>query len=105
VPTGMVFRGVYVSTASYGIGDGVSFGSSGYVSLIDNNHGNTPDQSPAAWAVFATGTPGQAGAAGAAGPQGLVGAQGPTGPQGPQGQQGAVGPQGPAVANYTGNYS
>ncbi|MBS1799037.1 MAG: collagen-like protein [Acidobacteria bacterium] len=104
-PAGMAFRGAYSSTTNYAIGDGVTFGSSGYVSLVDNNHGNTPDQSAGAWAVFAAGTPGLTGAAGATGSQGPIGAQGPAGPQGPQGQQGAIGPQGPPVANYTGNYS
>ena len=104
-PTGMVFRGTYASTVNYAIGDGVIFGSSGYVSLTDNNHGNAPDQSPASWGVFATGTSGQTGATGVAGPQGPAGAQGPTGATGPQGPQGPIGPQGPSVANYTGNYS
>ncbi|MBS1820609.1 MAG: collagen-like protein [Acidobacteria bacterium] len=104
-PTGMAFRGTYSSTTNYAAGDGVIFGSSGYVSLAGNNHGNTPDQSPAAWAIFATGTPGQTGAVGPMGPQGITGAQGPAGPQGLQGVQGPIGPQGPAVANYTGNYS
>lgn len=104
-PTGMTFRGSYSSSTNYAPGDGVTFGSSGYVSLIDNNHGNTPDQSPAAWAVFATGTAGPTGATGATGPQGQVGPPGVAGVQGPQGVQGPVGPQGPPVAHYTGNYS
>jgi hypothetical protein len=104
-PAGMTFRGGYSSAINYALGDGVAFGSSGYVSLIGDNHGNTPDQSPAAWAVFATGTTGQMGATGATGAQGLAGPQGPVGVQGPQGPQGQVGPQGPPVANYTGNYN
>lgn len=104
-PAGMTFRGAYSSTANYSLGDGVIYGTSGYVSLMDSNHGNTPDQSPAAWALFATGTQGAAGAAGAQGVQGPVGPQGPVGATGAQGPQGPVGPQGPPVANYTGNYS
>ncbi|WP_260705358.1 DNRLRE domain-containing protein [Edaphobacter flagellatus] len=104
-PAGMTFRGAYSSTANYSLGDGVIYGTSGYVSLMDSNHGNTPDQSPAAWALFATGTQGTAGAAGAQGAQGPVGPQGPVGATGAQGPQGPVGPQGPPVANYTGNYS
>ncbi|HEY8998148.1 MAG TPA: DNRLRE domain-containing protein [Edaphobacter sp.] len=104
-PAGMTFRGAYSSTTNYALGDGVTYGASGYVSLVDANHGNTPDQSPSAWAVFATGVQGQAGAAGAPGAQGLAGPQGPAGPQGEAGPQGATGPQGPAVANYTGNYT
>jgi len=104
-PTGMTFRSTYSSATNYAAGDGVSFGSSGYVSLIDNNHGNTPDQSPSAWAVFASGTPGATGTTGATGAQGPAGPQGPVGAQGSQGPQGLVGPQGPPVAHYTGNYS
>ena len=104
-PAGMTFRGVYSATTNYGVGDGVMYGSSGYVSLIDSNHGNTPDQSPAAWGLFAAGTQGPTGPAGASGAQGPAGPQGPQGLQGPQGPQGTVGPQGPAVANYLGNYS
>ena len=104
-PAGMTFRGAYSSTTNYALGDGVTYGASGYVSLIGANHGNTPDQSPSAWAVFATGVQGQAGVAGATGVQGPVGPQGPAGPQGEAGLQGAVGPQGPSVANYTGNYA
>ena len=100
----MTFRGAYSSTTNYALGDGVLYGSSGYVSLINGNHGNTPDQSPTAWGLFATGTQGPAGATGATGAQGAVGPQGLQGPQGIQGVAGATGPQGPPVANYTGNY-
>ena len=103
-PAGMTFRGAYSSTTNYALGDGVLYGSSGYVSLINGNHGNTPDQSPTAWGLFATGTQGPAGATGATGAQGAVGPQGLQGPQGMQGVAGATGPQGPPVANYTGNY-
>ncbi len=104
-PVGMTFRGIYTATTNYAVGDGVMYGSSGYVSLIDSNHGNTPDQSPAAWALFATGAQGPAGVVGATGAQGPEGLQGSQGPQGIQGVPGVAGPQGPPVANYTGNYS
>jgi collagen type VII alpha len=105
-PVGLSFQGPYSATKNYGLGDGAMFGGSGYVSLIAGNHGNTPDQSPSAWALFAAA--GTAGAAGATGPAGTPGATGPTGLQGPTGAtgaQGLVGPQGPAVANFVGNYS
>ena len=104
-PVGLAFQGPYNSSANYALADGVSWNGSGYVSLIAGNHGNTPDQSPAVWALFAaagapgaTGSVGPAGLTGPAGPQGLTGATGAVGPQGLQG------PQGPAVVNYTGNY-
>jgi hypothetical protein len=71
----------------------VSYGGSTYVSLTDGNHGNTPDQSPAQWAVLAAqGTAGPIGPAGVAGPTGVAGAAGPAG---------AIGPQGPPV-QFTG---
>ena len=104
-PVGMTFQGSYSSTTNYTLGDGVTYNGAGYVSLANSNHGNAPDQSPAQWALFATGTTGPQGPQGPQGPAGIVGTQGLAGPQGPQGIQGPVGPQGPAVANYTGNYS
>ena len=105
-PTGMTYRGSYSSTANYDIADGVTYGGSSYLSLVSSNHGNTPDQSPAQWSLFA-----QAGSAGSVGPAGLTGAVGPIGPQGPSGADGPVGatgstgPQGPAVANFLGSYA
>ena len=104
-PVGLTFRGSYQSSANYALADGILYNGAGYVSLIAANHGNTPDQTPLAWSLFAA-----AGAAGAAGTVGPVGATGPTGSQGLQGVQGpagaagATGSQGPAVVNYTGNY-
>jgi hypothetical protein len=103
-PVGMTFRGAYSATVNYALADGVVFGGSGYVSLVANNIGSTPNVSPLQWALFASGTAGPAGAAGATGPQGPAGGQGLQGLAGAQGPQGAIGPQGPAVANYTGNY-
>ncbi len=104
-PVGMTFQGNYSSSVNYSVGDGVLFNGSAYVSLVTGNRGNTPDQSPAQWGLFATGSPGATGPAGPQGPQGLPGAPGVAGANGAQGPQGPIGPQGPAVANYTGNYS
>ncbi|MDP9038024.1 MAG: hypothetical protein M3O02_01965, partial [Acidobacteriota bacterium] len=104
-PVGISFRGQYQSTANYALADGVSYNGSGYVSLVAGNHGNTPDQSPALWALFAAA--GATGSTGPAGVQGAAGATGPAGPQGvagPTGATGATGAQGPAVANYLGAY-
>jgi hypothetical protein len=81
------FIGTYLSTKNYGLHDAVSFGGSTYVSLIAGNAGNTPDQSPAQWAVLAaqgpSGAVGPAGPAGAPGPAGATGSTGPVGPEGP----------------------
>jgi hypothetical protein len=104
-PVGISFKSTYASTTNYALADGVSYNGAGYVSLVASNHGNTPDQSPQQWALFAA-----AGTTGATGPAGLNGPAGPTGVVGPQGVPGAVGatgatgPQGPAVANYLGSY-
>jgi hypothetical protein len=104
-PVGLSFRGTYSSTTNYALADGVSYNGAGYVSLVASNHGNTPDQSPLQWTLFAA-----SGAVGATGPAGLTGSAGPTGTAGPQGIPGATGaagapgPQGPPVANYVGNY-
>ena len=51
----MTFQGTYSSAVNYGMADGVLNNGSAYVSLAANNLGNTPDESPAQWAVFATG--------------------------------------------------
>ena len=105
-PVGLSFRGAYQSSANYALADGVQYNGTGYVSLVAGNHGNTPDQSPAAWALFAAaGTPGAAGATGAQGALGLTGPQGAQGVPGPIGSVGSQGPQGPAVVNYKANYS
>ena len=84
------YTGAYQSTANYALHDAVSWQGSTYISLIDSNHGNTPDQSPSQWAVLA--------AQGPAGTPGANGAPGPTGATGPAGATGATGPQGPPVA-------
>jgi hypothetical protein len=105
-PTGLSWQGPYASTTNYNIADGVLYNGQAYVSLIPSNHGNTPDQSPTAWSLFAaSGSPGATGATGPAGPQGSIGPQGVTGSQGIPGATGATGPQGPPVVTYTGNYA
>jgi hypothetical protein len=105
---GMNYRGVYSTSEIYRVGDGVRFNGSGYVSLLDNNFGNPPDQASYAWSEFATGTAGPRGEPGLPGPQGdqgpigLTGAPGPVGPQGtpgvagPRGEKGLQGLTGPA---------
>lgn len=104
-PVGISFQGGYQSVTNYALADGVSYKGSGYVSLVANNYGNAPDQSPSQWALFAeAGSPGAAGAAGPQGATGAAGPAGPMGPAGPTGATGATGPQGSAVANYTGSY-
>lgn len=116
-PVGMTFRGTYQVSYPYAAGDGVIYGGAGYVSLIDGNAGNLPDQNSSAWGRFATGTQGPAGSigpTGPAGPQGVAGATGPAGPQGlqgatgpdgPKGAQGVQGPQGPAGVSFKGTWS
>jgi collagen type VII alpha len=91
-PVGLTWRGTYASTTNYAIADAVMWQGAGWVSLIASNHGNTPDQSPQQWGLFA--------AAGGTGPMGPQGGQGPAGaaglqgPQGTPGTDGAAGPQG-----------
>ncbi|SFS09559.1 TGF-beta propeptide [Granulicella pectinivorans] len=105
-PAGLSWQGPYRSATNYAIADGVLYNGQAYVSLIASNHGNTPDQSPTAWSLFAaSGSPGATGAQGSTGPQGSIGPQGLPGPQGIAGATGATGPQGPAVVTYTGNYA
>jgi hypothetical protein len=84
------YLGNYQSSTNYALHDAVSWQGSTYVSLMDSNHGNTPDQSPTQWAVLA--------AQGAAGAPGPAGAPGATGAAGSAGTTGATGPQGPPVA-------
>ncbi|ADW68109.1 collagen-like protein [Granulicella tundricola] len=105
-PVGVTYRGSYSFVTNYALADGVSYGGASYVSLVSSNHGNTPDQSPQAWGLFAAG--GSVGAAGSAGPAGPVGPQGQQGQQGftgAAGVAGVAGPVGPAGLNYLGVYS
>jgi hypothetical protein len=93
----MAYQGTYASSTNYALNDAVSDSGSSYISLIAGNHGNTPGQSPAAWAVLAL--EGAAGAAGAAGP---AGAQGPAGAAGSTGATGATGSAGAPGINFRG---
>ncbi len=105
-PVGLTPQGAYSSSHNYALGDAVTWNGSGFVSLVASNQGNTPDQSPGQWSLFAAaGAPGAAGPAGATGSPGLTGPQGPAGLAGAAGPTGATGPQGPPVANYTGAYN
>ncbi len=105
-PVGMSFQGAYSSTANYSVGQGVLWQGAGWVSLVNNNHGNAPDASPSSWAMFAAaGTPGAPGATGASGPAGPAGPAGPQGAAGATGATGPAGPAGPPGVNFVGAYS
>jgi hypothetical protein len=93
---GFTFRGTYTPTTTYAVNDVAVYNGSTYISLTSGNTGNTPDSSPANWALMAAaGATGPQGTQGAVGPTGAQGTQGPVGPTGPQGTQGPVGPTGP----------
>ncbi len=105
-PVGLTWQSAYSAGTNYGLADAVLYNGSAYVSLIASNHGNTPDQSPSQWSLFAAaGTPGTAGPVGSSGPAGPAGPAGSIGPQGLAGPTGAIGPQGPPVATFAGPYS
>ena len=82
----------------YVTGDAVQFNGSSYISLIDDNGGNTPpapsrpsqpNMAVVPWALLAReGAAGTAGAAGLPGAQGLQGVAGDVGPRGPGGRGG-----------------
>jgi len=93
------FKGAWVDSAAYSIGDAVAESGSSYVALLANT-GVDPATDVAGsgghWAVLANqGVTGATGLTGAPGPQGPTGLTGATGPQGPTGLTGATGPQGP----------
>lgn len=117
---GFVYQGTYTSATNYAAGDVVLWQGGSWASLVDANHGNTPDASPLNWGPLTSqgpqgvqGDPGAQGPQGIQGPPGQVGAAGPPGPtgpqgspgpqgapgrdgaQGPQGDRGLIGPQGP----------
>ena len=105
-PVGMSYQGAYDSTGNYALGDGVLWQGAGWVSLMANNHGNTPSLSPLAWAIFAAS--GAAGAAGVQGPAGVAGLNGLDGLPGAVGAAGSAGPAGVAGSPglvYQGAYS
>jgi hypothetical protein len=104
-PVGLSWQGAYSSATNYALGDGVLWQGAGWVSIVSNNHGNTPDQSPLAWSQFvAQGAIGPAGVTGATGSTGPMGLQGVQGVAGATGATGATGPQGQGL-NFTGAYS
>ncbi|MEK6702668.1 MAG: hypothetical protein AABZ53_10415, partial [Planctomycetota bacterium] len=95
----LVWYPTWVIDTTYITNDAVTFNGSSYRSLINDNIGNDPSASPAAWAlVAAKGDTGATGAQGIQGIQGIQGDQGVAGPQGPQGLQGDTGTQGPTGA-------
>jgi collagen type VII alpha len=105
-PVGMSFAGAYASTGNYDVGEGVLWQGAGWVSLIANNHGNTPSLNPADWAMFAaSGAPGATGVQGPAGAAGLNGLDGLPGAGGPAGPAGSTGAAGSAGLVYQGAYS
>jgi len=87
--TGLIWKGVWDSSASYSSGNAVSFQGSSYVSLTNANVGAEPDTTPVAWDLIAQ--RGDIGATGPTGPQGPTGPSGPTGPAGSPGQDGTSG--------------
>lgn len=90
---GFHYAGDYSAVTTYNLNDVVSYTDGNtYISLVGDNLNNTPDVSPADWALFTA-----AGAAGAVGPTGPSGASitGPsgesiTGPTGPTGSKTAI---------------
>ena len=60
----VTFRGGWLTSSTYAVGDTVGYGGGSYIALVANS-GREPDVSPIYWAVLA-----QVGAAGSAGPQG-----------------------------------
>jgi hypothetical protein len=91
-PVGMSFQGTYDSTRNYALGEGVLWEGAGWVSLMANNHGNTPSLSPSDWAMFAaSGAAGATGAQGTAGVAGLNGLDGLPGAVGLPGRRGRLG--------------
>lgn len=107
-PPGIIFKGTYSPTFDYTIGDGVLYGNSTYVSLVEHNTGNQPDISPTQWQLVAlgdegptgptgaSGVAGTNGSTGATGASGVAGTNGATGASGTSGINGATGPTGPA---------
>ena len=75
---GFSFEGPWSPSTLYSVDDVVTFNGSSYISLIDNNAGNQPDDGHRAhgdaWAILASkGDTGNTGATGAQGPQGNIG--------------------------------
>lgn len=94
-----LFRGAWVSTATYYPGTVVTANGASYICLVRNT-GVAPNTNTGDWSILdapgATGPQGPAGARGPQGPAGAAGAQGAAGTPGPQGPAGPVGATGPA---------
>ncbi len=104
----LAFAGAYTSTTNYAVNDVITWQNTAWISLLDGNHGNAPDTSPAFWATLvpaAVGLTGATGATGAPGVQGPQGERGYTGLTGPQGDTGATGATGRPGFVYQGAYS
>ena len=103
---GLAYAGVYSSTTNYATNQVVTWQSAAWVSLINANHGNTPDASPADWTLLAAqGGTGSQGPQGLQGPQGVAGTTGAQGPRGDMGVPGATGATGSPGLQYQGNYA
>ncbi len=104
----LAFAGAYASTINYAVNDVITWQNTAWISLVDSNHGNAPDTSPAYWATLVPAAVGLTGAIGATGPTGAQGPQGErgyTGQTGPQGDAGATGATGRPGFVYQGAYS
>jgi hypothetical protein len=108
-PIGIQWKGPWSGAIAYVMHDAVSFNGSSYISLTDNNTGNSPATSPANWDLITQrGDTGATGETGATGAQGPIGPPGPVGPQGPTGATGATGPVGASGTSGSaigGNYA
>jgi hypothetical protein len=101
------FLGAWDGGTTYSHLNTVTLNGSLYISLVDDNTGNSPDSSPAQWSLAASkgdqgdqgpkGDTGDTGATGAPGPKGDDRRDGSQGPQGNPGAAGAPGAQGPRV--------
>lgn len=84
------FKGTWIDSTSYGLGDVVRYNGSSYISLVPANTTLTPDAHPTFWSMFAQkGDPGPQGIPGPSGERGADGSVGPAGDQGIPGIQGA----------------
>lgn len=91
----VTFKGDWNSTATYVLGDLVTYSDGKAYIARGAVSANTLPTNTSFWSVFA----GQ----GAQGPTGATGPQGPAGATGPQGPAGPTGPQGPPGADGTGS--
>ncbi len=95
---GLFWNGVWSMTATYNLNDAVTYNGSSYISVTNNNTGNTPPSVGNWQLVAAMGAAGVTGATstvagptGGTGPTGFTGATGNTGGIGPTGFTGATG--------------